>query len=85
VADYHKKGYFFVVVDLGIQYKQSAKLGEIIEVITEVKETTNATITLHHQVFKDGTLLVESQVRLACIDKDGKPRRLPEDFKKLRN
>jgi acyl-CoA thioester hydrolase len=85
VAEYHKKDYLFAVVNVDISYKKPAKLGEIIEVTTEVIETTNATITIHHQVFKEDILLVESQVRLACIDKDGRPRRLPEDFKKLRN
>jgi acyl-CoA thioester hydrolase len=75
----------FAVVNVDINYKKPAKLGEIIEVTTEVTETTNATITINHQVFKEGILLVDAQVRLACIDKDGKPRRLPDDLRKLRN
>jgi acyl-CoA thioester hydrolase len=85
VAEYHNKGYLFAVVNVDISYKRPAKLGEIIEVTTEVTETTNATITINHQVFKEGILLVESQVRLACIDKDSKPRRLPEIFKNIAN
>src|SRR4030042_3049098 len=83
VAEYHNKGYLFAVIHVDIHYKRPARLGEIIEVSTEIIEMTNATINLKHQILREGTLLVEANVRVACIDKEGKPRRLPESFKKL--
>ncbi len=70
---------------MDIHYKRPARLGEIIDVTTEVTELTNATITLKHQIFRDDALLVEANVRVACIDKDGKPRRIPESFKNTIN
>ena len=83
VAAYHEKGYFFAVVHVDIQYKKPARLGDTIEVTTEVTDTTNATISLKHQALKNENLLVESSVKLACIDKDGRPKRLPAELKKL--
>jgi acyl-CoA thioester hydrolase len=83
VAEYHNKGYLFAVVSVDISYKRPAKLGEIIEVATEVSEITNATINFKHEIFRDDTLLIEANVKLACITKDGKPRRLPEIFKDI--
>jgi acyl-CoA thioester hydrolase len=68
---------------LDIKYKKPARLGDTIEVITEVTETTNATISLKHWALKEETILVESYVKLACIDKDGKPKRLPAELKKI--
>lgn len=68
---------------MDIQYKKPARLGDTIEVTTEVTETTNATITLKHRALKHEDFLVESQVKLACIDKDGRPKRLPADIKDL--
>jgi acyl-CoA thioester hydrolase len=85
VAEYHNKGYLFAVIHVDIQYKRPARLGEIIEVTTEIIEITNATIVLKHQIFRDDTLLVEAEVRVACIDTDGKPRRIPESFKNIIN
>jgi acyl-CoA thioester hydrolase len=85
VAEYHNKGNLFAVIHVDMDYKRPARLGEIIEVSTEIIEMTNATINLKHQILRDGTLLVEANVRVACIDKEGKPRRLPESFKKLGN
>jgi acyl-CoA thioester hydrolase len=83
VAEYHNKGYLFAVVHVDINYKRPAKLGEIIEVTTEVVEMTNATITLKHEIFRVDTLLIEANVKVACITKDGKPQRLPDSFKSL--
>jgi len=83
IAEYHEKGYLFAVVHVDIQYKKPACLGDTIEVTTEVTAITNATISLKHMALKDETLLVESQVKLACIDKDGKPQRLPAEVKKI--
>ena len=82
VAAYHEKGYLFAVVYVDVHYKKPARLGDTIEITTEVTEITNATISLTHRVMKDEIFLVESHVKLACIDKDGKPKRLPADLKK---
>lgn len=83
VADYHNKGYLFAVVHVDVHYRKPAKLGETIEVTTEVTEITTVTITLRHQIFKDAALLVEATVKVACINKEGKPRRLPSEFTPL--
>jgi len=83
VAEYHDKGYLFAVVHADVRYRRPARLGEIIETTTEVKEVTNVTISLVHRILRDGALLVEAAVKLACIGKDGKPRRLPGELKSL--
>jgi acyl-CoA thioester hydrolase len=83
VADYHDKGHLFAVVHVDVHYRKPARLGEKIEVTTEVMEITNVTITLRHQIFKGTALLVEATVKVACINKDGKPQRLPAEFSQL--
>lgn len=78
VADYHRRGYLFAVVNLDVQYKKPAVLGDIIEIRTEMESATNVTITLRHLIFRGEDLLVVATVRLACIGTEGKPQRLPE-------
>jgi len=85
VAAYHEKGYFFAVVHVDIKYKKPARLGDTIEVATKVTAIKNATISLKQHALKDETLLVEADVKLAFIDKDGRPRRLPAELKKIGN
>ncbi|MBM4140732.1 MAG: tol-pal system-associated acyl-CoA thioesterase [Nitrospira sp.] len=84
IVEYQNQGYFFVVVHVDISYKRPAQLGDIIEVTTEVAEIKNATIIIKNQAFKNNTLLVDARITVACIDKDGKPRRLPERIKELK-
>jgi acyl-CoA thioester hydrolase len=83
VAGYHNKGYLFAVVHADVYYRKPARLGETIEVTTDIMEITNVTITLRHQILKDAALLVEATVKVVCINKDGKPRRLPPEFSQL--
>lgn len=83
VAEYHNMGYFFPIVHVDIHYKRPARLGEILEITTEIKELKKASVTLRQCVFKGETILVEAFVTVACIDKNSRPRRLPEIFRNL--
>ena len=83
VAEYHNKGILFAVVHVDVRYKRPAKLGEIIEVTTEVTEMTHVTILIEHKILRGDDLLVEATVKLACISGNGKPQRLPEKIKSL--
>lgn len=85
VSELHNRGYFFPVTHVDIYYRRPARLGEIIEITTEINEARNASVVLKNQVFRSGTLLVEAFVTLVCIDRNGRPRRLPESFKKIKN
>jgi acyl-CoA thioester hydrolase len=83
IAEYHNKGYLFAVVNVDIQYKKPAVLGDVIAITTEITHVTNVTISINHRIFRENTLLVEATVRLACINKDGNPQRLPEEIASL--
>jgi tol-pal system-associated acyl-CoA thioesterase len=80
VAEYHNKGYFFTVIHVEITYKRPAKLGDILDVGAELKEMTNVTVTFRQDIFRNDVLLAGATVKLACINSDGKPRRLPQEF-----
>ncbi len=80
IAQFHAEGLFFVVTHVDISYKRPARLGEIIDVTTEVAEMKKASMTILNRVCKEGFVMVEALVTIACIDKDGRPKRLPESF-----
>ncbi|HMK56665.1 MAG TPA: YbgC/FadM family acyl-CoA thioesterase [Dissulfurispiraceae bacterium] len=84
VADHHNKGIFFVVTHVDISYKKAARLGETIELTTEVEEMRNASMTVRNRILRDGNLLVDALLTFACIGADGRPQRLPEQFEALR-
>ncbi|WP_333653449.1 YbgC/FadM family acyl-CoA thioesterase [Dissulfurispira sp.] len=84
IAEMHNQGYFFVVTHVDIHYKRSARLGDVITITTGITELKNASMTIKHRVLKDDTLIAEALVTLACIDRNGKPTRFPENFRSLR-
>ena len=83
IAEYHSKGYFFPVIHVDIHYRKPAKLGETIEVATEVVETTNATLTFRQEIFRGDAVLVVATIKLACINSQGKPQRIPSGLASL--
>jgi tol-pal system-associated acyl-CoA thioesterase len=84
VAEHHHRGSFFVVTHVDISYKRPARLGETIDITTEVEEVRQASMTIRNCIVKDGSLLVEALVTFACIDTEGRPKRLPESFSLFR-
>jgi len=82
VIDYHQRGIFFVVTNLEIAYKKSARLGDVLTVTTEVTELRKASLRLKNQIFRGEELIVEAFITLACLE-NGRLRRLPEEFKTL--
>jgi len=83
VVEFHHQGLFFAVTHVDIHYKRSARLGETINITTEIAEMKNASVVLKSLIFRDDVILVEAYVTFACIDKDGKPKRLPGELRKL--
>ncbi len=83
VAEFHNQGLFFAVTHADIHFKRPARLGETINVTTEIAEMKNASVTLKSLIFRNDVTLVEAYVTFACIDKDGRPKRLPEELRKL--
>lgn len=83
VGELHNLGYFFTVTHVDIHYKKPARLGDTVEVTTEITELRNASMTFKNLISRDNTLLVEADVTIAYIDNKGKPHRLPDAFKKI--
>ncbi len=84
VAELHYQGLFFPVIHAAVSYKRPARLGETINITTEIAEMKNASAVLKSLIFRNDTLLVEAYVTFVCIDKEGKPRRLPGELRRLR-
>lgn len=82
VIDYHNRGIFFVVTNLEIAYKKSARLGDHLTVTTEIAELRNASLRLKNQILRGEELIAEAFITLACLE-NGRLRRLPEEFKTL--
>src|SRR5947209_16359325 len=76
--DIEDAGHFLVIVDIGCRFKRPAHYDDLLTLRTTVERVTHVKIIHKYEVFRDGTLLAEGHSTLACVDREGKPQRLPE-------
>jgi acyl-CoA thioester hydrolase len=70
-------GTLFTVRRLTADYRQPARLDDLLSVETRIVEIGGATLLLDQSVCRDGAVLVAVEVLVACIGHDGRPRRIP--------
>lgn len=79
-SDLEKAGIYFVVANLTVTYHRPALYDEILDLITECTKITSARVE-HSYTLKrpaTGIILVSGTSILACVDKNGKPKRMPD-------
>ncbi len=75
-----KAGVYFVVAELTCKYRRPAFYDEELELTSACTKITSARVE-HSYTLKrksTGVILAEGSSVLACVDTDGKPRRMPE-------
>jgi acyl-CoA thioester hydrolase len=70
-------GVVFAVREARISFRAPARLEDQLVVTTAVEELRGARLMLAQKVWRDDDLLAEVHVTLACIDRDGRPTRVP--------
>jgi acyl-CoA thioester hydrolase len=66
----------FVVRRMALEFLKPARIDEVLEVVTRVKETTAATLTLDQRVTRGGADLFTAEVTVVLVSVSGKPLRL---------
>ena len=78
--DLEKTGTFFVVVDLSVRYRRPALYDQQLELAVTCTNITATRVEHSYSLIQKDTaqLLVEGKTTLACVDAEGKLRRMPE-------
>ena len=69
-----------IVKSCNIEYKKSAFLEDELTIRSFVKSITKTSFFMNQIITKDDKIIVEAQVHLVFIDKNGKPIKIPEDI-----
>lgn len=72
----------FVVRHMDIDFKQPARMDDVLTIDTATVEARGARLTLSQTINRGSTVLIEAKVDVAVIDGQGRPRRLPADVAK---
>lgn len=78
--DLEKDGVLFVVAEMTVKYRRPCFYDESLELTTSCTRITAARVEHSYQIKRPSTglLLAEGSTILACVDSQGKPRRMPE-------
>lgn len=79
-AGKHGEALAWVVKRMEIDFRQPARVDDILTVVTRIAEISGARIRMHQQLLRGSELLVEAKVEAAIIGAGGKPRRFPKEW-----
>ena len=78
IQDFFKS--LIIVKSCNIEYKKSAHLEDELTVRSFVKSITKTSFFMNQIITKDDETIVESQVHLVFVNKDGKPVKIPDEI-----
>ncbi len=75
-------GCIFMVRRINLDYVAPARLDDSLNVETVLVTQRGASVALRQRVTRDGILLVEANVQLACVQEaNGRPGRIPPEWR----
>ena len=69
-----------IVKACNIEYKKSARLEDELNIRSFVKSITKTSFFMNQIITRDNDTIVEAQVHLVFINKDGKPVKIPDEI-----
>jgi acyl-CoA thioester hydrolase len=79
-AELHRSGSAYAVVEVDIKYRRPARLGDDVQVVSNVEQVRASSVDIHQRVMRGPELLTDARVTAAFLDGEGRPRRQPSDW-----
>ena len=76
-----KFGIFIIVKSCNLNFLRPAKLEDNLDIISKVIEVKNVSIKMKQNIFVNDSMIVEAEILLASVNNEGKPSKLPAEFK----
>ncbi|QDU81013.1 Acyl-CoA thioester hydrolase YbgC [Polystyrenella longa] len=75
-----ESGLLFVVAKLSTHYIVPLQYDDLLVLTTRVKKIGMAKLEHEYEIHRDGQLLTRAETVLACVDRNGKIQRIPENI-----
>ena len=76
-----KFGIYIIVKSCNLNFLKPAKLEDKLNIISKILKVKNVSIKMRQNILVDDSMIVEAEILLASVNKDGKPSKLPNEFK----
>jgi acyl-CoA thioester hydrolase len=70
----------YAVAELTIKYRASAKLGDDLLLLSELREIRAASVVIHQRVMRGDDILADAVLTAAFLTPEGRPRRQPREW-----
>lgn len=83
VGTFRDRGLAYAVRECHVYYKSPARYGDVLLCSAVLKKATAVQLIFDQKITdkKDGRLILEAEVSLACLSLDFKPTPIPDDLK----
>ncbi|MCP4944646.1 MAG: acyl-CoA thioesterase [Planctomycetaceae bacterium] len=71
-------GLMLVVSELTVRYHSAAQFDDTLVLTTNLMEIRKVRLSHHYQIHRADELIVDAESIIACVDKTGRPKRLPQ-------
>ena len=78
ITDWHKQNVYFAVVETNVKYHAPARYGDMLKIVTTLDKLSHASMIFRTEMYRDSVLLNTSMTRLASVDNNMKPFRIPD-------
>ncbi len=65
---FHKNKMIHVVANIAVKYKGSARTGDTIQIITQLKKAEHVSFVMSQNIFLNRTLILEAEIKNVFID-----------------
>ena len=81
-----KYNILLIVKSCNIEYKKPAKFEDKLQIVSETVSFTKTSFLMRQDIKRNDELISVADIHLVAVDKNGKPSKIPEEFKqKLEN
>jgi len=83
---FESHGILLIVKSCNIEYKKPAKFEDKLQIVSETISFTKTSFLMRQEIKRNDELISVADIHLVAVDKNGKPSKIPEEFKqKLEN
>jgi len=76
-------GILFAVTEIHVHYRNPARFNDALIVESKLVEARGARLAFRQNIFRGTEDVTEGEVRLACMDRSGHPRRIPDEVVRI--
>lgn len=77
-----ERGLLMVVVKLECHFRAPARYDDLLTLTTRITRVTPAKLEHEYKLHRGNLLLTEAKSLLACVDREGRIQRIPDEFQR---